>query len=408
MNRYEFTLTRDYVSSWTYIEAIRELLQNAYDYENLNPQSKAMVKISKSQHSIKISNKNDKVSIKDLLMGHGTKRYSSDQVGGFGEGFLLALLVLIRNGYEVFITNCNEVWTCSFEHSETFEEDLFVVSVTQEESTHKDFDIEIHGLLDSQIDTLKNKFLGLGSKYKSISTKYGEILVDPSQKGKMYVQGLPITEDVDFTYGYNFKPQYVKLDRDRKEINHRDLKNITALAIAYMEEYNFQLLDDLVQKGGSDVDYIVSKSIEVPDNFVSGYADYLKEKIGIKDTDVVVTETSNKIVTELKRQGENVVTVKKKIVEEVLNQSLEYSHTRLQEVSDKISKRDKIEEAWNDYKYSTYKTLRDWKVKYGKNLTREALSGLDDILESLEPYGFNLIKEEVLKREDELKDGKEQ
>ena len=33
MKKYQFTLTENYVSDWTYIEAIRELLQNAYDYE---------------------------------------------------------------------------------------------------------------------------------------------------------------------------------------------------------------------------------------------------------------------------------------------------------------------------------------------------------------------------------------
>lgn len=83
---YQFTLTDKYVSSWGYLEGIRELLQNAYDYGNYE--------ISFGPDSIIIKNYNDKIQIKTLLMGYGTKSNDKNSIGGFGEGFVLALLVL--------------------------------------------------------------------------------------------------------------------------------------------------------------------------------------------------------------------------------------------------------------------------------------------------------------------------
>lgn len=406
MKKYTFTLTRDYVSSWTYIEAIRELLQNAYDYKELHNFSEVQVLFSHDNNSLSITNTSDKVDIKTLLLGYGTKRDNSSQVGGFGEGFLLALLVLIRDGYEVFIENSDEVWTCRFEHSTEFEEDLFIVEVDKNENIgYTDFTINIYGLGSDKIAVIKDKFLGLGSSYNSIPTKYGEILTDPSQKGRMYVEGLPITVDDDFSYGYNFKAQYVKLDRDRKEINHKELKDITSLAVAYMEKYDFNVVDKLIQSGGTDTDRIINKTVEVPDEFVFGYANYLKDKLNISETDVIVTDSSTKVIDELEHMGENVVKVKKKIVEDILNKTSDYSYNKLVEAQSIVSSRTKEQDAWCEYEYSNYKSIRDWMIKYKNQLSETAIRDLQDILENMEPYRFDLIRDKVM--EGELKDGEE-
>lgn len=407
VREYTFTLTRDYVSSWTYIEAIRELLQNAYDYREVSSDSDVSVSFSKDCKSLSITNTNDKVDIKTLLLGYGTKRDNSKQVGGFGEGFLLALLVLIRGDYEVFIENSDEVWTCRFEHSEDFDEDLFTVEVEDNVDNMgcNDFTISIHGFDSDKADIVKSKFLGLGSSYKSIPTKYGEILTDPCQKGKMYVEGLPITTDDDFNYGYNFKAQYVKLDRDRKDINHKELKDITSLAVAYMEKYDFSIVDNLIQSGGSDTDRIINRSVEVPDEFVYGYANYLKDKLDIKEKDVIVSDSSSKVIAELEHMGENVVKVKKKIIEDILNKTSDYSYNKLTEAESIVSSRTREEDAWTEYEYSDYKKLRDWMNTYKELLSEQALDDLTYILEGMEPYRFDLIRASIM--EGESRNGEE-
>ena len=400
MAKYTFTLTKDYVSSWTYIEAVRELLQNAYDYKNASIGSEVTVSFGKD--SVSITNTHDKVNIKTLLLGYGTKRDNLHQVGGFGEGFLLALLVLVREGYDILIENGNEVWTCMFEYSSKFKEDLLTVEVEKSKELDKSdsFTINILNLDSDKIDTIKDKFLGLGSEYKSIPTKYGEILLDPDQRGKMYVEGLPITTDEDFKYGYNFKAEYVKLDRDRKEINYKELKTITSLAIAYMEEYDFSIVDSLIQSGGSDTDKIIDRTVSVPDDFVCGYAEYLKDKLSIKEKDVVVADSSTKIIEELEHMGENVVKVKKKIVEDIINKTSTYSHDKLEEAEKTVTSRTREEEAWDDYNYSTYRHLKEWLDKYKGSLSSQAIEDLKEIMEDIEPYRFDLIRDKVMKEED--------
>ncbi len=279
---------------------------------------------------------------------------------------------------------------------------MFIVEVDDnEDKENTSFVVNIYGLDTDKISIIKDKFLGLDDSYNFIPTKYGEILTDPCQKGKMYVEGLPITIDDDFSYGYNFKSQYVKLDRDRKEINHKELKDITSLAVAYMEKYDFNIVDKLIQSGGTDTDRIINKTVEVPDEFVYGYANYLKDKLSIKESDVVVTESSSKIIEELERQGENVIKVKKKIVEDIINKASDYSYNKLAEAESIVSSRTKEEEAWYDYKYSTYKSVRDWMIKYKTLLSDEAISELEDILSNIEPYRFELIREKVIKGEGE-------
>lgn len=395
--KYQFTLTRNYVSDWGYIEAIRELLQNAYDYGDEN--------ISFSGDSISICNKNDKLDIKTLLLGYGTKSENRDLVGGFGEGFLLALLVLLRDGYDVSIINSDEIWTPFFEYSEEFKEDLLMVEVSSNPNPINDLNININGLSSYQLDNIKETFLGLDNNYKSIQTAYGEILLDPSQKGKMYVEGLPITSDNNFDYGYNFKAKYVKLDRDRKDINTYELKRITSLALLYMQDYDFDLIDDLIMSGGYDANYIINDNVTLPDDFTYGYSDYLKNKYKISDKSVITTKTDDKVIEELERLGEDVVKVDKKVQADVINSTNTYSFSKLAEVKNTIRNRDKVDEAWNEYEWSDYKNLRDWYNSIEKDNPsdeelarrfREGKEAFFEILESLEPCGFGYIKDQIV------------
>ena len=395
--KYQFTLTRDYVSSWTYIEAIREFLQNAYDFKKIDNLSDVNISFDTASGKMTIKNTNDRLDIKTLLLGYGTKSSIDNQVGGFGEGLLLALLVLTRDGLDVSVDNGDEIWTCSFEYSTEFSEEIFVVAVDKKDSNiTNDLSIVISGLAKTSIAVIKNTFLGIGKKYESIETQYGELLLDPSQKGKMYVEGLPITSDDSFAYGYNFKAQYVELDRDRKQINHDNLKTITSLAISHMEQYDFDVVDKLIENGKIDVDKIVSKSIDVPDEFTYGYSDYLKRKHDIHENDVVVNKTSDTIIEELKHAGENVVTVNKKILEDIINVTAPYSYNKVQEARDKVESRTRVDRAFERYEYSDYKKLREWLIKYKNELSTQALSDFNEILYDLEPFDFDLIKDKIV------------
>ena len=220
MKKYELSLSRNYVSSWGIEEAIRELLQNAKDSNG-----EESIDIDKSSGIITITNKNTSISSSTLLLGNTSKKDDLDKIGQFGEGYKLTILVLLREGKDISIYNGNKIWNPSFEYSNNFE--CEVLCITEIDSTGNDLIFEISGFNDQELDDLENEFLGLnGQSYNSIQTSYGEILTDSSYKGKVFVDGLPVYNDDNFDYGYNFKPCYVTLDRDRKSINIYELKEI--------------------------------------------------------------------------------------------------------------------------------------------------------------------------------------
>ena len=203
MKKYELSLSRNYVSNWGVEEAIRELLQNAKDS---NGEEK--IDIDKSSGTITITNKNTSIPSSTLLLGNTSKKDDLDKIGQFGEGYKLAILVLLREGKDISIFNGNKIWKPSFEYSNNFE--CEVLCITETDSTGNDLIFEISEFNSQELDDLENEFLGLNEQaYNSIQTSYGEILTDSNHKGKVFVDGLPVYEDDNFDYGYNFKPCYV-------------------------------------------------------------------------------------------------------------------------------------------------------------------------------------------------------
>ena len=240
MKKYELSLSRNYVSSWGIEEAIRELLQNAKDSSG-----QEKIDIDKNNGTIYIENQNTSIPSSTLLLGNTSKKDDLDKIGQFGEGYKLAILVLLREGKDVSIRNGNKNWTPSFEYSDTF--DCEVLCINETECVGNDLVFEISGFEERELNDIENEFLGIsGQAYNSIQTSYGEILTDSQYKGKVYVNGLPVYQDDNFNYGYNFEARYVNLDRDRKSINMYELKRLTALSVACCTD-NFAFVDEVIE-----------------------------------------------------------------------------------------------------------------------------------------------------------------
>lgn len=68
--------------------------------------------------------------------------------------------------------------------------------------------------------------------YSKAETKYGEIILDEAYAGEVYVNGLFVDCNSDLKYGYNFKPKYIRLERDRKTCDTWNVEDTTSLMIA--------------------------------------------------------------------------------------------------------------------------------------------------------------------------------
>jgi len=221
----ELSLSPNYVSNWTILDAIREFLQNAIDAEsNTITYDEA--------GTLTISNSGN-LSRETILLGSSSKTNDSKTIGQFGEGYKIGLLVLCRNGFKPYINIYSnfrmETWRAFIDHSEKFKSDVLQIEITEhpDRAYGDKVDFIIPNFPKDLYEQVVNNTLILKERYKtieSIKTKFGEILTDSSERGRIYVNGLYVCNgDPKIGYGYNIKPEYLKVDRDRRLIQDFNL-----------------------------------------------------------------------------------------------------------------------------------------------------------------------------------------
>jgi len=256
MSKIELSLASDYVPSWTIVDAIRELFQNALDQEAQFPDNKASW--SYEDGVFKISNKKSVLTTRTLLLGCSTKASDDRTIGQFGEGYKVATLVLLRNNKAVTMYNygAREVWRPRFVKSRRFGADILTFFTDKEYVWNKvpndDLTIEVAGITQEEWDEqIVPSNLWLQKNYGiEDCTEYGDIIDQP---GMVYVNGLYVCKYEPYEYGYNFKPGQLKLDRDRKLASDFDLR-----WLASKMWFGNPRAIGLVEAGIADVSYISS------------------------------------------------------------------------------------------------------------------------------------------------------
>ncbi len=235
---YELTLTPNYVSDWTFNDAIRELIQNGTDQEVLDKENHFSIEYDRKRQVLQLKNSKSVLKINTLLLGRSSKAGNDDTVGQFGEGYKIAALVLNRIGktFTVLNNEKNEVWESRFKNSEKWLEKILAFYISKRETEDTGLCIEVGnvswdeycGLSDVWMKFDEDNHMGMSV----VDTSYGEILTDEDYAGKVYVNGLSVNCNADLKYGYNFKPKYIKLERDRKACDSFDAREITCRMIA--------------------------------------------------------------------------------------------------------------------------------------------------------------------------------
>lgn len=255
MRKYELTLTSNYVQDWNFDMAMRELIQNGVDQETVK--ADADFSIIYEEGRIRLTNRNTKLRTNTLLLGRSSKQRSDETVGQFGEGYKIAALVLTRLEKRFVIHNHskNEIWTCRFVNSQRWAERILTFFVEEEPSSSNDLVIEVENVTPEEWEGLSDLWLGF-QEYKAIDTSYGQILTEKNQKNRIYVNGLYIQCNSDMRYGYNFKPEFLSLERDRKSCSSWDAERITSKMIQEAQEHGL-LTDDVVyemlEEGKDDI-----------------------------------------------------------------------------------------------------------------------------------------------------------
>ena len=228
---YELTLTASYVSDWTFNDAIRELIQNGIDQEVLDPSNKFDMEYDYDTKILRLISPKSKLNINTLLLGKTSKANNEDTVGQFGEGYKIAALVLNRLGktFTIYNNEKKQIWNSRFKNSPKWLEKILAFYVSKFEPTERGLIIEVGNVESDEYESLEDVWLnfeGIYDDVEKIHTKYGDIIIDESYSGKVFVSGLAIDYNGSLDYGYNFKPQYIKLERDRKTCDGWNEKNI--------------------------------------------------------------------------------------------------------------------------------------------------------------------------------------
>lgn len=257
MAKYILTIHKDYVSDWTVENAIRELLQNKIDQENDDPSNIGSIDVN--GNTLTISNKTSKLNKSSLVLGNSSKRDNSKNIGKFGEGYKLALLVLLRNDIKVTIHNyyTKENWVPSIEYVKEYDSELLVINTSRYWFTsppNNNLSFVISGLENIE-NKLKNILLYREEFSNIYKTRFGDIL-SGGAVGKIYVNGLFVSDLENLKFSYDIKPKYLKIGRDRNLVNSFDIKWVLA---DIWKEAPRDILIDAIKEGYEDVSCIEHK-----------------------------------------------------------------------------------------------------------------------------------------------------
>ena len=255
---YELTLTPTYVSDWNFEDAIRELIQNGVDQEVIDSDNKFTIEYDSLRQVIRFINPKSKLNINTLLLGKTSKAKDDTTVGQFGEWYKIAALVLNRMGktFTIYNNNANQLWTSRIKNSEKWKEKILAFYVSKVNPEESGLIIEVGNVSEDEYYGLDEIWLGFYdyNDVEKIETSYGDIL--PEHEGEVYVSGLAVNYNGDLKYGYNFKPQFIKLERDRKTCDSWNAKTITSKMIAEAlvdGKIEPEIVQEMVEKDCDDI-----------------------------------------------------------------------------------------------------------------------------------------------------------
>lgn len=388
----ELSIAKNYVCDWGLWEALREIFQNAIDSDKKG--HKLDINYSEDTQSLIIFNENVFLPLNSLVLGNSTKQDDENQIGKYGEGYKLALVVLLRLGYTVHIGVGNDMWVPFFSQSETYETEVLMIKVLK--NANKLFtggtSFVINGILDTTLNNISFKCLPLYKKLhysigRTISSSYGDILLEDKFKGKFYVEGLFIQDDTSFTYGYSFKNEHVNLDRDRRAINYYDLLELTTNTLLSQTE-DLTIVETSIAYKKKDTQNLDEFFTGVSQEFAAGYANHFLDKHDIDEETFIGTEK------EVALSGSTKTFVTDKIQAKIVNQGLnkKEEYERVKELS---KQKDNKDVAWQYYHDHHLYKLHQWLKANCNRLSIKQINKFIQITKDIKPYNYNIIQSDV-------------
>lgn len=256
MATYNLNMTNDFCLHWGFWEAIREILQNATDEAIINPENEVLIDYNPEKELLVVSNKNSVLERKSLLFGGTTKNKNNKTVGKFGEGYKIGLMILKRIGHDVVIKNYakNERWTVDVVSDRNYDDELVLkVNISKyyfKKLPNHNLAFEIKNVTKENWKEIQEKFLTIRKIDKVFTAKDGnQLLLDENLKGYVFINGLFVEKlNKEYSYGFNFTPVDLPLNRDRQSVLGFDFENLTKKLLSKYADTNKEATKDVVQK----------------------------------------------------------------------------------------------------------------------------------------------------------------
>jgi len=227
MATYELTVSTNHYRDWGVKEGVSELFQNAMDGDTRG--NIMSYKYIPKSNTLRVHNQGAFLNISTLLLGEGDKADDSSQIGGFGVGYKLAAIALLRMGKEFVIFNrCHpdgpQQWKGFIKHSKKYDRPTVNFRVTNINPS-RDLDkltFKIKGITPVEWEECRKRFLNSGTygDYTAFDTPKGQILDGEKVKGCIFVgvsedKAIFVQKNDRLHYGYNFKPGEIQLNQER-------------------------------------------------------------------------------------------------------------------------------------------------------------------------------------------------
>lgn len=282
MPNYELAISPNYVKDWGLQAAIREIIQNSLDQSHTNPDNEMLFRYDPSLQLLEIGNKTSSLDMSTLVLGNTSKDKSPELIGKFGEGYKLALIVLLRLGKAVTIYNNPSVWTPSIVQSDNFKTPVLNINVVKyrfKSLPEQDLIFKISGISLTEYEETVSATLPFQDVGPVIKHDYGQILLEERYKGNVYVKGLLVTHIDKLAYGYDLLPQHLTIGRDRDLVNQYDIYYKTSYMWASQGDYS-QSIEKMIEDKAPDVTYIQCHIWKMPEDTVRVISDCWWQKNG--------------------------------------------------------------------------------------------------------------------------------
>lgn len=274
----DYNISEQYCASWTAYDAIREIVQNAID------SGKDFYCDADSLYTI-ISCHGVDLPLEVFTLGVSQKFQRA--IGKYGEGFKIAMMVLTREGLHPEMTFGKYRVTGEFRPHEVTGVDTFklVFEELSEPCSNLTFIFDT-GYID--LEVLEERVTQFGDEPLGRPEQEAELL--EKKIGYIYVNGLFVTVDKHLKYGYNFRPDSIKLNRDR------DIAAGVTWTLAKLygrgELVDIETLFNMVIEGAHDVNDL---RYHLTPEISKGLGEEYLKRFGTKPIDLIGTGDSNDV-----------------------------------------------------------------------------------------------------------------